>query len=258
MKRDAEVFSNALDIVRRAGALFSDRQRAARVRSKGKTDFVTDVDTQVQTQIRLELAALDAQIQFLGEEQASAPDWKKPVWVLDPVDGTTNLIHGFGHCAVSLALAEEGRPVFGAVYDPFADELFWAARGQGAFCNGQRMEVSKTARLADGLCSAGTNPGQRDSAEDAFRRMRILYDRCHDVRRLGAASLELCYVACGRLDGYEEHGLRPWDMAAGWIIVEQAGGIVTDFHGHAPKLADNRLDVVASNGRLQQELLSVL
>ena len=198
----------AAALLREAGELLRDRERAAEVHAKGRTDFVTAVDTRVQAFLRDALAELDPGVQFMAEEKDNAAiDPARPVWILDPVDGTTNLIHGFGHSAISLALAAEGRPLLGLVYDPFAGEMFTARRGVGAFCNGRPIHASTAVHLADSLCSVGTNPGRRDQADAAFARMRRVYDRCHDIRRVGAASVELCYIACGRLDAYMEQGL---------------------------------------------------
>ena len=238
---DAELLRQAGRIVQEAGARLEDRDRAAQVRAKGPTDFVTAVDTEVQEQIRARLQALDGTIQFMAEEKDNAAiDPARPVWILDPVDGTTNLIHGFRHSAISLALAEGGRVCLGLVFDPFAGELF-AAR-----------------HLADSLCSVGTNPGRREEAGAAFARARRIYDRCHDIRRIGAASVELCYTACGRLDAYLEHGLKPWDYAAGWLILEEAGGRLTTWDGKTPSLAAASCAILATNGRIHEELLALV
>ena len=150
----------AAALLREAGELLRDRERAAEVHAKGRTDFVTAVDTRVQAFLRDALAELDPGVQFMAEEKDNAAiDPARPVWILDPVDGTTNLIHGFGHSAISLALAAEGRPLLGLVYDPFAGEMFTARRGVGAFCNGRPIHASTAVHLADSLCSVGTNPG---------------------------------------------------------------------------------------------------
>lgn len=246
-------------IIQEAGRLLHDRARCASVREKGKTDFVTAVDTTVQSYIRERLQTLDSSIQFMGEEQDNSrivPD--RLTWILDPVDGTTNLIHGFRHSAISLALAEGEQVLLGVIYDPFTEELFTAQLGGGAFCNQKPIHVSKAQTLADSLCSAGTNPGNREQADAAFRRMRALYDHCHDIRRIGAASIELCYVACGRLDAYLEHGLRPWDFAAGKLILKEAGGKITDYQGCVPFLYGERSDIMASNGRIHDALRALL
>ena len=256
---DAEVKVRTAGLLKRALKGLEDRDRAAQVRAKGPTDFVTAVDTEVQERIRALLQALDGTIQFMAEEKDNAAiDPARPVWVLDPVDGTTNLIHGFRHSAISLALAEGGRVCLGLVFDPFAGELFAARRGGGAFCNGRPIHASGTVHLADSLCSVGTNPGRREEAGAAFARARRIYDRCHDIRRIGAASIELCYTACGRLDAYLEHGLNPWDYAAGWLILEEAGGRLTTWDGKTPSLAAASCAILATNGRIHEELLALV
>lgn len=214
--------------VQEAGACLSDPTAVRCVRAKIKTDYVTNVDLAVQELLRERLAALAPDVQFMGEEQDNTGlDWHRPCWILDPVDGTTNLIHNFRHSALSLALAEDGQILFGVVYNPYSGECFTARRGQGAFCNGSPIRVSSADRLEDSLLSVGTVPGRRELADTAFRQMRALYDTCQDVRRTGCASLDLCWVACGRLDGYVELSLQPWDYAAGRLLVEEAGGRVT-------------------------------
>lgn len=246
-------------IVRNAGKLLFCREKAEKVREKGRTDFVTTVDTEVQAQIREQLLELDDSIQFMGEEQDNASlDLRQPTWILDPVDGTTNLIHAFRHSAISLALVREETVLLGIIYDPYADELFTALSGGGSFCNGKRICVSSTHFLADSLCCVGTNPGHREEAELAFRRMRTIYDRCHDIRLIGAASIELCYVACGRLDCYLEHSLKPWDYAAGKLLVEEAGGKVTDFCGEKVSLSLPGCDILVSNGTIHRELTTLI
>lgn len=248
-----------IPIVREAGSLLSNRVLASKIQEKGNTDFVTAVDTAVQAQIRERLYQLDSSIQFMGEEQDNTSiNLCKPTWILDPVDGTTNLIHGFQHSAISLALAEGSQVLLGVIYDPFAGELFTARLDHGAFCNDRVIHVSNITALSDSLCSVGTNPGSRNQAEAVFRRMRTVYNHCHDIRRIGAASIELCYVACGRLDGYLEHGLKPWDFAAGKLILEEAGGTITDFDGAPPFLYENQSDIIATNSRIHHALQFLL
>ena len=173
------------------------------------------------------------------------------------MDGTTNLIHSFRHSAVSLALSEAGQILFGVVYNPYSGECFTARRRQGAFCNGSPIRVSSADRLEDSLLSVGTVPGRRELADTAFRQMRALYDACQDVRRTGCASLDLCWVACGRLDGYVELSLQPWDYAAGMLIVEEAGGRVTVLDGSPLSLSQGG-PLLATNGQLHSALLTIL
>ena len=187
-----ELFEQVAAAVREAGVLFGDRALAAQVRKKDRTDFVTSVDLTVQEQLKARLAQLAPDVQFMGEEKDNSDiDFGGRVWILDPVDGTTNLVHNFCHSAVSLALAEQGVVTMGMIYNPYADELFTAQRGRGAFCNGAPIQVSPARTLSESLCSVGTNPSCREQAGQTFAWMRAVYDSCHDVRRVGAASIEL-------------------------------------------------------------------
>ena len=248
----------AVQAVREAGALLADPAAVRSIRAKSKTDYVTNVDVAVQEFLRERLAALAPDVQFMAEEQDnSALDLTRPCWILDPVDGTTNLIHQFQHSAISLALAEGGQIVFGVVYNPYTEECFTARRGGGALRNGVPIHVSDVSRLEDSLLSTGTVPGRRELADAAFRQMRALYDRCQDVRRTGCASLDLCWVACGRLDGYVELSLQPWDYAAGMRIAAEAGGKVTTPDGSPLSLREGG-PLLASNGRLHSALQAIL
>ena len=248
----------AVQTVLEAGELLTDPAAVQSIRSKGETDYVTNVDVAVQAFLRKRLAALAPDVQFMAEEQDnSALDLTRPCWILDPVDGTTNLIHQFQHSAISLALAEGGQIVFGVVYNPYTEECFTACRGGGALRNGVPIHVSDVSRLEDSLLSTGTVPGRRELADAAFRQMRALYDRCQDVRRTGCASLDLCWVACGRLDGYVELSLQPWDYAAGMRIAAEAGGKVTAPDGSPLSLREGG-PLLASNGRLHSALQAIL
>ena len=248
----------AVQAVLEAGELLADPAAVRSIRAKSETDYVTNVDLAVQEFLRERLAALAPDVQFMGEEQDnSALDLTRPCWILDPVDGTTNLIHQFQHSAISLALAEGGQIVFGVVYNPYTEECFTARRGGGAFRNGVSIQVSAASRLADSLLSTGTVPGRRELADTAFRQMRDLYDACQDIRRTGCASLDLCWVACGRLDSYVELMLQPWDYAAGMLIVEEAGGRVTAPDGSPLSLCQGG-PLLATNGRLHAAMQSLL
>ena len=248
----------AVQAVLEAGELLTDPAAVQSIRTKSETDYVTNVDVAVQAFLRKRLAALAPDVQFMGEEQDNTGlDWSRPCWILDPVDGTTNLIHSFRHSAISLALAEGGQAVFGVVYNPYTEECFTARRGGGALRNGVPIHVSDVSRLEDSLLSTGTVPGRRELADAAFRQMRALYDRCQDVRRTGCASLDLCWVACGRLDGYVELSLQPWDYAAGMRIAAEAGGKVTAPDGSPLSLREGG-PLLASNGRLHSALQAIL
>ena len=257
MKETIDV-QQLIHIIRNMKPCFLDGEMSGRITFKGDIDFATEADFAVQRQVQERLLALYPDIQFMGEEKDnSGIDFAGAVWILDPVDGTTNLIHQFQHSAISLALAEGGQIVFGVVYNPYTEECFTARRGGGALRNGVPIHVSDVSRLEDSLLSTGTVPGRRDLADTAFRQMRALYDRCQDVRRTGCASLELCDVACGRLEGYVELVLQPWDYAAGMLIVAEAGGQVTALGGAPLSLAEGG-PLLASNGRLRGALQTIL
>lgn len=255
---ETSILDAVLAAVKEAGRLLTDPAAVREIHAKGATDYVTNVDLRVEETLKARLAQLTPAAQFMGEEQDNAGlDLAKPCWILDPVDGTTNLIHRFSFSAISLALAEEGRVVFGVVYDPFHGECFTARAGRGSFLNGNPIRVSAAATLGESLISVGTAPGHRTWADDTFRLMRRLFDACQDVRRMGCASLDLCYVACGRQDGFVEQCLQPWDYAAGLLIVAEAGGQATDLTGACLPL-NRRSGVAASNGLVHGALLAQL
>lgn len=249
-----EIISAVLE----AGKLLDGAGAVHEVHAKNRTDFVTDVDLRVQETLKTRLAELLPEVQFMGEEQDnSAIDWTRPLWILDPVDGTTNLIRALRHSAISLALAEAGRLVFGVVYNPYAGELFTARLGAGAKLNGRDIHVTAAATLAECLVYAGTAPGHREWTELVFRDIRRIYERGLDIRRSGCASLDLCDVACGRADAYEERYLCPWDYAAGSLILSEAGGRVTNCEGGPLDFKDGG-SLLASNGLVHGELIELL
>lgn len=253
-----ELMEQVIHAVRQAGSLMAAPGAIKTITAKRPADYVTNIDFAVQAALQSRLAELAPEIQFLGEEgQKQEIDPARPFWILDPVDGTTNLIHQFRHSAVSLALAEYGQVALGVVYHPYTEECFTARRSGGAFCNGRPIRVSRAASLSDSLLSTGTVPGRRDLADDAFRQMRLLYDRCQDIRRTGCASLDLCWVASGRLDGFVELALQPWDYAAGLLLVEEAGGRITAADGSSLSLTRGG-SVLASNAILHHQLLNIL
>ena len=255
---DSSMLQQVIAVVKEAGRLLTDPNAVAEIRAKSVTDYVTNVDVAVQTQLKGKLAALTPDVQFMGEEQDNAGlDPNGSIWILDPVDGTTNLIHNFHFSAISLALYEGGQVVFGVVYHPYSDSCFTATRGGGSFLNGQPISVSSATQLRQCLASVGTVPGRRDLGETAFRQLWTLYNACQDVRRMGCASLDLSFVACGRQDLYVEPALKPWDYAAGLLLVEEAGGKVTQPDGSPMTLLEG-CGVLASNGHVHQQALEAL
>lgn len=242
-------------LVRKTKEIIKNREMAAQVKEKGIADYVTQVDIAVQNFLEKELFALAPDIQFLGEETGLQEMEADCFWILDPVDGTTNLMHDYQHSVVSLALCNRGEIVMGIVYDPFHEEVFSAMKGKGSFLNGQPIEVSKAEKLSDTIVGLGT--AKRELADENFARFRRMFDRCQDVRRIGSVALELAYTACGRQGGYFEIYLNPWDYAAGLLLIQEAGGKVTDFRGNPidPRKGGS---VVGTNGKVHTELLHLL
>ena len=219
-------------LLRSAGKLFQDRTLAGQTREKGVADYVTAVDYEVQQYIRIRLEEQYPHIQFLSEEKSNDDvDRSGIVWVLDPVDGTTNLIHDYQASVISLALMDKGESVLWMIYDPYMNELFLAEKGKGSFCNGRRIHVSRAASMAECLIAIGTSPYYKELAEKNFDLFRRIFMDCQDVRRSGSAARDLAYVACGRLDGYLEQRLKIWDFAAGMLLVREAGGCIRDYQG---------------------------
>lgn len=235
-------------IVAEAGKLFQDREAAGHTREKGVADYVTEVDFAVQQFIYGKLQELYPEAQFMGEEKSNDEiDRSGLVWVLDPVDGTTNLIHDYRNSAVSLALMEHQRIVMGIVYNPYSNEMFWAEEGKGAYRNGRPIHVSGAKDMGESMISIGTSPYYKEMAKENFPVFQSIFMDCQDIRRTGSAALDLANAACGRIDGYFERGLKLWDFAAGMLLVREAGGLVLDYRG-ADAGTGNVSDIVAGNG----------
>ncbi|MCD8105158.1 MAG: inositol monophosphatase [Lachnospiraceae bacterium] len=251
-------FQEVVALVKEAALLFCNDEAAAHITAKGRADFVTEVDLAVQRTLCGKLAERYPMIQFMGEEKDNREiDFERPFWILDPVDGTTNLIHHFPESCISLALAEGHEVVAGMIYNPWMEELFFAVQGGGASLNGRPIHVSDSATLADSLISVGTTPYSHEYADRVFSQIKDVFLCAQDIRRLGSAAMDLAYVACGRVDAYFEQFLKPWDFAAGMLIVREAGGEVTDYQGE-PISPEYPQSVLATNGRIHEELTEVL
>ena len=235
------------EIVRHASKLFTDRESAGRIKEKGMYDFVTAVDEAVQNFIQKELQLLYPEISFLGEESAdNTIDMDGLVWILDPVDGTTNLIHDYKNSAISLALLDKKEVIAGIIYDPYLDEMYFAEKGKGAYMNEQPIHVSSAKSMSESLIAIGTSPYRKEEAVDNFKTFEKIYMDCQDLRRTGSAALDLAHIACGRIEGYLEKKLKLWDFAAGALIVREAGGMVLDYEGN-DRTMELIGDVVAGN-----------
>ena len=228
------------------------------ITEKGAADFVTQVDTGVQEYLYEKLKELDPGVQFIGEENnQNQIDPSEPAWILDPVDGTTNLIFDYQQSAVSLGYYENGKICQAVIYNPFSDETFWAVRGKGAFLNDCPIHVSSHKTLSESLVAIGTSPYYKEYAAKNFQIFQKVFEQCLDIRRSGSAALDLAYTACGRLDAYFELKLKPWDFAAGSLILEEAGGKITSYEG-TPLNYLKPQAVFCSNGLIHEELGHIL
>jgi myo-inositol-1(or 4)-monophosphatase len=241
------------EIAREAGSLLMGYfHRRVKIEYKGEADLVTEADRASEKLILERIRGYWPSHEVIGEEGAKIETGGDYRWYVDPLDGTTNFAHSSPVFCVSLGLAFQGRRHAAVLYDPTRDELFAAERGKGAFLNGQTIEVSKTAKLSQSLVSTGF-PSQKRHKNPNIYFYHQLTLRTHGVRRAGSAALDLASVACGRYDGFWEFNLNAWDTAAGILIVEEAGGMVTGFQGQPLAITDR--DVLASNGLIHAELL---
>jgi myo-inositol-1(or 4)-monophosphatase len=249
----------AIEAARSGGNIINralKRPDLIKIAEKSPNDFVTEVDQKVESEIIYHIKRSYPEHSILGEE-SGAIEGNDYQWVIDPIDGTRNFIHGFPHFAISIAILHKGKVEHGVIYDPNRQELFIATRGKGAQLNDRRIRVSTRKRLED--CLLGTGFAYRHTNKNHPLPPRILQTflpACGDVRRAGAATLDLAYVACGRLDGFWEMGLKIWDTAAGTLMIKEAGGIVCDLDGSENFLKSG--NVVAANPAIIKQMLKAI
>ncbi|MFT7880193.1 MAG: inositol monophosphatase family protein [Sulfurimonas sp.] len=229
------------------------------VSHKGVVDLVTEFDVKTENFIIQKLTKAFPDYTLVGEESHQGSyHYDKAVYI-DPIDGTTNFIHGIPHLAISLGVWEQGEPVLAVVYNPILEELFWAVKGKGAYCNGQKLGVSTQNALQNALIATGF-PYAKVNAGIEYRWvidcMTNLLPHIQDIRRLGAAAIDLCYLAQGKVEAFYEIDLKPWDVAAGILIVQEAGGEVSNVYGERYNFDDK--SIVASNGKVHGQLLEKL
>lgn len=216
--------------------------RLEQVREKGRCgDLVTEADTAAEAAVLALLEAETPAIGVLAEESGRRPRPGDLEWVVDPLDGTTNYAHSYPFFGTSVGLCWRGQPLLGALEVPALDEHYWAAPGAGAWCNHRRLQVSNCQALADSLLVTGFAYDRHSRLDNNYAEFAYFTHRSHGVRRAGAAAVDLAFVAAGRCDGYWERGLSPWDLAAGVVLVEQAGGVVSGYDGSNLELASGRL-----------------
>ncbi len=246
------------DIIARS----ADRIDQLQIENKDKNDFVTEIDRAAENAIIGLLKKSYPDHAFLGEESGEHEGAKNSStqyqWIIDPLDGTTNFLYGIPHYAVSIALKKDGKLDQAVIYDPIKDDLFYASRGGGAFLNQRRIRVSKRLSLENALLTTGVpyRPDQEELVDKYFQTMKALIINTAGVRRPGAASLDLAYVAAGRYDGFWEYGLHEWDIAAGVLLVQEAGGLVGDLKGGDSHFKTG--DIVAASPKVFKDMIKRL
>lgn len=250
----------AIRAAREAGAILQDfAARGFAVTNKGRINLVTEADLASELHIKTLISSHYPAHRILAEESGlSAHDVSSSdyFWIIDPLDGTTNFSHGVPCYAVSIGVEHKGEMIAGVIYDPTRDELFAAERGAGAICNGQKIQVSEIETLERGLVVSGFPYDVRERLHEYLPAWGEFLKRAQGVRRFGAAAIDMAYVAMGRLDGFWEQGLHAWDTAAGWLLIEEAGGRVTKLDGSS---FDNFTpSMLCSNGKIHDEMLEAL
>jgi myo-inositol-1(or 4)-monophosphatase len=254
-----EYLDFATELAREAGDVlkhYMDREK--HVELKGQANLVTVADKESEALVIRRILERYPTHGILAEESgiSGARDVTASKWIIDPLDGTTNFAHQYPFFCVSIAFEHNGEVLCGAVYDPCRDEMFSGGRGLGSFLNGRRLHVSDVDKLAGGLILTGFPYGVRQKMKTAMSQFEAFLFHSQAVRRGGSAALDLCYISLGRCDGFWEMDLHPWDTAAGLVILEEAGGRVTDFAGNPFSIY--KKEIVASNSRIQGEMVGVL
>ncbi len=254
--KTSKIKSTLLEALDKAGKIIrSHFGKEQKITKKGEFNLVTEIDKASEKAVVDLLLRRFPDHSILAEE-SPAISGSEYRWIIDPIDGTTNFAHGFPIVSVSIGLEKSGQLIMGGVFDPFRKELFFAERGQGAFLNNRPIHVSKTRTLSESLLATGFPYDRKNDPDTYLNMLRVFLTQIQGIRRGGSAAIDLCYVACGRFDGYYEMKLSPWDKAAGMMIVEEAGGKLTDFSGSPLTLLG--LQNLATNGQIHQEMLRAL
>lgn len=247
----------AVEIAREAGMFLKNRLNSEHtIDYKGEINLVTEADKISEGMITSKIASLFPDHDILAEEFTYTIRGSDFRWIIDPLDGTTNYAHGHPFFCVSIALERLDTMIVGIIYDPMLDEMFVAEKGKGAFLNDRAIHVSNTNRVIEGLLATGFPYDIREDSHNNLNYFNTMILKAQAIRRAGSAALDLAYVAAGRFDGFWELKLNPWDIAAGWLLVEEAGGIVTDMQGKDYYLESP--SILASNGRIHKEMMDVL
>lgn len=246
--------SKITELIRQTKPLIFREMTHEKVMEKGAADYVTNVDVAVQNYLKEALEKEFPKIRLIAEEKENLGlDPDSSYWILDPIDGTTNLIRDYHLSAVSLGLYENGEITFGVVYNPFTEELFYGAKGE----NGAPIQVSNQPEFKDAVVSFGSSPYEKNRAKELFPVFYNIFMNCADFRRTGSAALDICYVACGRQHAYLEQNLKPWDYSGASIILREAGGVITDWgNKELPYLSNS--DILACVPQFREILLKLI
>ncbi len=245
-----------MQIARTAGEFFSARSLSRIDQKEGHANFVTNIDREVEEYLQQALLSLVPGSRIIGEEKENDALTDAPTWIVDPVDGTTNLIHDYRCSAVSIALCENRSPVAGLIWQPYTQEMFYAEAGRGASLNGKEIHVSETP-FDKALIAVGTAPYHAELAEKSMELALAFLHSCADIRRSGSAAVDLAYLAAGRLDAFFELNLKPWDYAAGSLIVREAGGVFTMPLEPGEMRYDRSAAILASGAVIADEVRAV-
>lgn len=249
----------AMEVVKEAGAYVRachENRHSLKIEEKGKQNFVTEVDKKTEQILVNGLSSILPEAGFIAEEGTSVKRGETYNWVIDPVDGTTNFIHGVYPFAISVGLTEKDEVVAGIVHEFGLDEYFYAWKGGGAWLNGDPIQVSKVTTVDQSLIATGFPYTNFTYLTQFMNSMEYFMKNSHGLRRLGSAATDIAYVACGRYDGFYEYGLNPWDIAAGILLVKEAGGEVSDFDGHKEPLFSG--DIICTNKNSYAEFQEII
>jgi len=254
-----EICTGCIQAVKKAGIFVEEQSKTAarnNIEVKGKNDFVTEVDKKTEEILVKELKKVLPEAGFITEEGTEKSIGEKYNWIIDPIDGTTNFIHGAPPYAISVGLSDETGPVVGVILEFGLKECFYAWKGGGAWKDDEPIHVSSTKTLGDSVIATGFPYSNYSRLESFMESMIWLMKNSHGIRRLGSAATDIAWVACGRYDGFYEYGLHPWDIAAGIIILKEAGGECADFSGSDDYLSGD--EIICSNGSNHKEFVSVI
>lgn len=226
-------YDRIIEAVKSTKSIVLDESLRNQIKMKGEADYVTEVDLQISNYLKKELLIITPEIGFMSEEDEK--EFVSTRWILDPIDGTTNLVYGYNICSVSLALCVNEVIEFGVVYNPFNDDLFVGFRGNGAFYNGKKLPAISDRELKNCLIEFGAGSTGKQHADTAFEIAKTVFKSCLDLRRICSSALTICYVASGRINGYFEKELKPWDYAAAGLILRECGGQMSDWSGQEIK-----------------------